>query len=69
MKPLKIRGFVGANKKASHPGRHQEQASKQRCTLAPLRSVQFSSVHGWLFGLDWYYFLFLIIIFKVHHTP
>ena len=38
---------AGANEKATPPGRHQEQAPKQRCTVAlldPLRSVQFSSV-------------------------
>ena len=39
-------GCAGANKKASPPGRHQEQASKQRCTFRPttFSSVQFSSV-------------------------
>ena len=38
-------GCAGANKKASPPGRHQEQASKQRCTFSPttFSSVQFSS--------------------------
>ena len=34
-------GCAGANKKASPPGRHQEQASKQRCTFRP---TTFSSV-------------------------
>ena len=36
-------GCAGANKKASPPGRHQEQASKQRCTfsLTTFSSVQF----------------------------
>ena len=40
-------GRPGVNNKASPPGRHQEQAPKQRCTFSPLRSVQFSSrTHG-----------------------
>ena len=39
-------GRLGVNNKASPPGRHQEQAPKQRCTFSPLRSVQFSSVRG-----------------------
>ena len=50
-------GCAGANKKASPPGRHQEQASKQRCTFSPTTFssvqrwggggfIQFSSVHG-----------------------
>ena len=30
-------------RKPRPPGRHQEQASKQRCTFSPARSVQFSS--------------------------
>ena len=34
-------GCPGANNKASPPGRHQEQASKQRCTFS---STTFSSV-------------------------
>ena len=44
-------GCAGVNKKASLPGRHQEQASKhvykQRCTFSPttFSSVQFSPVH------------------------
>ena len=39
-------GCPGANDKASPPGRHQEQAPKQRCTFRPtaFSSVQFSSV-------------------------
>ena len=36
--------WPGANKEASPPGRHQEQASKQaskqRCIFSPVRSVQ-----------------------------
>ena len=49
--------------KASAPGRHQEQASKQRCTFRPttFSSVQFSG-YVYLIG---YYFLSSIIIFKV----
>ena len=39
-------GCPGANDKASPPGRHQEQAPKQRCTFSPTTfsssSVQFS---------------------------
>ena len=37
-------GCPGANNKASPPGRHQEQAPKQRCTFSPttFSSVQFS---------------------------
>ena len=38
-------GCAGANKKASPPGRQQEQASKQRCTFRP-HYVQFSSVQA-----------------------
>ena len=34
-------GCPGANNKASPPGRHQEQAPKQRCTFS---STTFSSV-------------------------
>ena len=34
-------GCPGANNKASPPGRHQEQASKQRCTFS---STTFSAV-------------------------
>ena len=36
-------GCTGANDKASPPGRHQEQAPKQRCTFSPttFSSVQF----------------------------
>ena len=34
-------GCAGANNKASPPGRHQEQAPKQRCTFSP---TTFSSV-------------------------
>ena len=36
----------GANKKASPPGRHQEPASKQRCTFSPttFSSVQFKAL-------------------------
>ena len=47
-----------ANKKASPPGRHREQASEQRCTFGPtaFSSVQFSSGH---------YFISSIITFKV----
>ena len=39
-------GRLGVNNKASPPGRHQEQAPKQRCTFRPttFSSVQFSSV-------------------------
>ena len=39
-------GRLGVNDKASPPGRHQEQAPKQRCTFSPttFSSVQFSSV-------------------------
>ena len=39
-------GCAGANENASPPGRHQEQASKQRCTFShtTFSSVQFSSV-------------------------
>ena len=42
-------GCAGANNKASPPGRHQEQAPKQRCTFRPITfsSVQFSS---WMCG-------------------
>ena len=38
-------GRLGVNNKASPPGRHQEQAPKQRCTFRPttFSSVQFSS--------------------------
>ena len=37
-------GCSGVNNKASPPGRHQEQAPKQRCTFRPttFSSVQFS---------------------------
>ena len=37
-------GRPGVNNKASPPGRHQEQAPKQRCTFRPttFSSVQFS---------------------------
>ena len=35
-------GRLGVNNKASPPGRHQEQAPKQRCTFS---STTFSSVH------------------------
>ena len=51
-------GCAGANKKASPPGRHQEQAPKQRCTCRPttFSSVQFSS-DIWL-GLHWVLFYF-----------
>ena len=40
-----MEGCAGANNKASPPGRHQEQASKQRCIFRPttFSSVQFSS--------------------------
>ena len=36
---------MGVNNKASPPGRHQEQAPKQRCTFSPttFSSVQFSA--------------------------
>ena len=36
-------GRLGVNDKASPPGRHQEQAPKQRCTFRPttFSSVQF----------------------------
>ena len=38
-------GRLGVNNKASPPGRHQEQAPKQRCTFRP---TTFSSVqHVW----------------------
>ena len=45
-------GCPGVNNKASPPGRHQEQAPKQRCTFRPttFSSVQFSS-HD---GMVWY---------------
>ena len=38
-------GCAGANTKASPPGRHQEQAPKQRCTFSPttFSSVQFNA--------------------------
>ena len=36
-------GRLGVNNKASPPGRHQEQAPKQRCTFS---STAFSSVHS-----------------------
>ena len=38
-------GRLGVNNKASPPGRHQEQAPKQRCTFSPttFSSVQFST--------------------------
>ena len=38
-------GRLGVNDEASPPGRHQEQAPKQRCTFRPttFSSVQFSS--------------------------
>ena len=36
-------GRLGVNNKASPPGRHQEQAPKQRCTFRP---TTFSSVQG-----------------------
>ena len=38
----------GGGNKASPPGRHQEQAPKQRCTFSPttFSSVQFSSGGG-----------------------
>ena len=38
-------GCPGVNNKASPPGRHQEQAPKQRCTFSPttFSSVQFST--------------------------
>ena len=38
-------GRLGVNNKASPPGRHQEQAPKQRCTFSPttFSSVQFRS--------------------------
>ena len=42
-----------ANKKASPPGRHREQASEQRCTFGP---TAFSSG---------YFFISSIITFKV----
>ena len=37
-------GCPGVNNKASPPGRHQEQAPKQRCTFSPttFSSVQYS---------------------------
>ena len=37
-------GRLGVNNKASPPGRHQEQAPRQRCTFRPttFSSVQFS---------------------------
>jgi hypothetical protein len=40
-------GRLGVNNKASPPGRHQEQAPKQRCTFSSttFSSVQFSSCH------------------------
>ena len=39
-------GCPGANNKASPPGRHQEQAPKQRCTFSPttFSSVQMASL-------------------------
>ena len=41
-------GCPGANDKASPPGRHQEQAPKQRCTFSSttFSSVQFSDSHS-----------------------
>ena len=56
---------MGVNNKASPPGRHQEQAPKQRCTFSP---TTFSSVQTT--GLDFfgYYFISSIIIFKVQTT-
>ena len=38
-------GRLAVNNKASPPGRHQEQAPKQRCTFSPttFSSVQFSA--------------------------
>ena len=36
-------GRLGVNNKASPPGRHQEQAPKQRCTFSP---TTFSSVQS-----------------------
>ena len=40
-------GCAGANDKASPPGRHQEQAPKQRCTFSPttFSSVQLSATY------------------------
>ena len=37
---------MGVNNEASPPGRHQEQAPKQRCTFRPttFSSVQFSTI-------------------------
>ena len=37
-------GRPGVKNKASPPGRHREQASKQRCTFS---STTFSSVQSW----------------------
>ena len=41
-------GCPGVNDKASPPGRHQEQAPKQRCTFSPttFSSVQFAPCHA-----------------------
>ena len=41
-------GRLGVNNKASPPGRHQEQAPKQRCTFSPttFSSVQYLPYHG-----------------------
>ena len=36
-------GRSGVNSKASPPGRHREQAPKQRCTFSSTSYVQFSS--------------------------
>ena len=51
-------GRLGVNNKASPPGRHQEQAPKQRCTFSPttFSSVQFSD--GVWLGLLWVLFYF-----------
>ena len=42
-------GRLGVNNKASPPGRHQEQAPKQRCTFSPttFSSVQFTLPAAW----------------------
>ena len=43
---IPYQGRLGVNNKASPPGRHQEQAPKQRCTFRPttFSSVQFTGL-------------------------
>ena len=52
-------GRLGVNDKASPPGRHQEQAPKQRCTFRPttFSSVQsFTCLQSWWFALVFFSF-------------